>query len=196
MIVLIDNGHGENTPGKCSPDKRLREYKYCREIAEALCKALAAKGYQARRIVKEETDVTLSERCKRVNTVCDAMGAKNVMLVSIHNNASGNGSWKTASGWSGWVYTKGSERSRLLAQSLYEAAEKRGLQGNRSVPAEKYWTANFFILKHTNCAAVLTENLFQDNKEDVDYLLSDEGRKAIVDLHVEGIENYIKSVKS
>lgn len=122
MIVLIDNGHGENTPGKCSPDKRLREYKYCREIAEALCKALAAKGYQARRIVKEETDVSLSERCKRVNAVCDAMGAKNVLLVSIHNNASGNGSWKTASGWSGWAYTKGSERSRLLARSLYEAA--------------------------------------------------------------------------
>lgn len=195
MIILIDNGHGENTPGKCSPDKRLREYKYCREIAEDLCKALTAKGYQARRIVTEETDVSLSTRCKRVNAVCDAMGAKNVLLVSIHNNASGNGGWKGASGWSGWVYTKGGERSRLLARSLYEAAEKRGLQGNRSVPTEKYWTANFFILKHTNCAAVLTENLFQDNKEDVDYLLSDEGRKAIVDLHVEGIESYIKSVK-
>lgn len=22
MIVLIDNGHGANTPGKCSPDKK------------------------------------------------------------------------------------------------------------------------------------------------------------------------------
>ena len=194
MIVLIDNGHGENTPGKCSPDGRLREYKYCRETAEAVCKALVERGYQARRIVKEDTDVPLSERCKRVNAVCDAMGAKNVLLVSIHNNASGNGGWKGASGWSGWVYTKGSERSRLLAQYLYKAAGKRGLQGNRSVPAEKYWTANFFILKHTDCAAVLTENLFQDNKEDVDYLLSDAGRKAIVDVHVEGIVNYIKSV--
>ena len=36
MIVLIDNGHGENTPGKCSPDKRLREYKKAREIARRL----------------------------------------------------------------------------------------------------------------------------------------------------------------
>ncbi len=196
MIVLIDNGHGAETPGKCSPDKRLREYKYCRETAEALCQALTAKGYQARRIVTEETDVPLSTRCKRVNAVCEAMGAKNVLLVSIHNNASGNGGWKSASGWSGWVYTKGSERSRQLAQSLYEAAEKRSLQGNRSVPACKYWTANFFILKHTDCAAVLTENLFQDNREDVDYLLSDEGRKAIVDVHVEGIVNYIKSIKA
>ena len=194
MIVLIDNGHGENTPGKQSPDGRLREYKYCREIAEALYKALSERGYQARRIVTEDTDVSLSTRCKRVNAVCDGMGAKNVLLVSIHNNAAGNGGWKSASGWSGWVYTKGSERSRLLAQYLYKAAEKRGLQGNRSVAECRYWTANFYILKHTNCAAVLTENLFQDNKEEVDYLLSDAGRKAIVDLHVEGIVNYIKSV--
>lgn len=108
MIVLIDNGHGANTPGKCSPDKRLREYKYCRETAEALCKALAEQGYEARRIVTEETDVPLATRCKRVNDVCAAMGSKNVLLVSLHNNAAGNGGWKSASGWSGWVYTQGS----------------------------------------------------------------------------------------
>ena len=25
MKILIDNGHGSNTPGKCSPDGRLKE---------------------------------------------------------------------------------------------------------------------------------------------------------------------------
>ena len=34
MKVLIDNGHGENTPGKRSPDGRLREWVYSREIAD------------------------------------------------------------------------------------------------------------------------------------------------------------------
>ena len=34
MKVLIDNGHGENTPGKRSPDGRLREWAYSREIAD------------------------------------------------------------------------------------------------------------------------------------------------------------------
>ncbi len=28
MKILIDNGHGTETPGKCSPDGRLREYAY------------------------------------------------------------------------------------------------------------------------------------------------------------------------
>lgn len=192
MIILIDNGHGSDTRGKRSPDGRLMEYKYCREIADALCTELVAKGYQARRIVKEETDVPLSTRCKRVNAVCSVFGADKVLLVSIHNNAAGCGGWKTASGWSGWVYTKGSEHSRLLAQCLYDAAEARGLKGNRSVPSCRYWTANFYILKHTACPAVLTENLFQDNREEVDWLLSDEGRKTIVGLHLEGIVNFIK----
>ena len=33
IIIIIDNGHGINTPGKCSPDKSLLEWKYTREIA-------------------------------------------------------------------------------------------------------------------------------------------------------------------
>ena len=36
MIVLIDNGHGVNTPGKHSPDNSIFEYKYTREIAAML----------------------------------------------------------------------------------------------------------------------------------------------------------------
>ena len=38
MKILIDNGHGVNTPGKCSPDGVFREYKYTREIAAAVVK--------------------------------------------------------------------------------------------------------------------------------------------------------------
>ena len=59
MIVLIDNGHGSNTPGKCSPDRSLREYKWAREIAARIETVLKTKGFDARRIVTEETDVPL-----------------------------------------------------------------------------------------------------------------------------------------
>ena len=31
-IILLDNGHGENTLGKRSPDGKLKEYAYAREI--------------------------------------------------------------------------------------------------------------------------------------------------------------------
>lgn len=194
MKILIDNGHGCDTKGKCSPDGRLREYKWTREMAQRIVDGLKALGHDAERIVTEQTDVSLSERCRRVNAVCAAMGAKNVLLVSIHNNAAGASGWHNSRGWTGWVYTHASDRSKQLAQLLYAEAEKRNLQGNRYVPYDKYWEANFYILKHTDCPAVLTENLFQDNREDVDYLLSDEGRKQIASLHVDGIVNYIKSL--
>ena len=36
MKILIDNGHGCNTPGKRSPDGRFREYAWAREIARAV----------------------------------------------------------------------------------------------------------------------------------------------------------------
>ena len=29
-IILLDNGHGLGTIGKCSPDKILKEYEYTR----------------------------------------------------------------------------------------------------------------------------------------------------------------------
>lgn len=195
MKILIDNGHGVDTAGKCSPDKTLYEYKWAREIANRLVAALKAKGYDAERIVTEETDVPLRTRCQRVNAICQKAGAKNCLLISVHINAAGNGTWNTATGWSGWVAPNASANSKKLAQCLYAEAEARNLKGNRSVPPCKYWNGNFAIVRDTNCPAVLTENLFQDNQQEVKYLLSETGKRTIVDLHVNGIINYIKATK-
>jgi len=52
--------------------------------------------------------------------------------------------------------------------------------------------ANFYVLRHTKCPAVLTENLFQDNKEDVAFLMSVKGIQAIVELHIKGIIKYFE----
>lgn len=65
--VLIDNGHGEETPGKRSPDGRLREYAYAREIANRVVSKLQEVGVDAVRIVTEETDISLPERVARAN---------------------------------------------------------------------------------------------------------------------------------
>ena len=44
--------------------------------------------------------------------------------------------------------------------------------------------------------AALTENLSHDNSDDCLFLESDEGRRAIVALHVEGIVNYVLMLSS
>ena len=193
-VILIDNGHGQNTPGKCSPDKSLMEWSWTREVAAMVVTALKAKGVDARLLVKETWDVSLTERVRRVNTVCRQVGASNMAMVSIHVNAAGSdGKWHDARGFSVWVAKTCSTASKKLAKLMYDEAEKRNLKGNRWVPAERYWQANFAMVKNTNCPAVLTENLFQDNHEDVDFLLSEAGKQAIVDIHIAAILKYLKA---
>ena len=194
MKILIDNGHGENTLGKRSPDGMLREYKYTREIAQKIVDELVTQGYDAIRIVNEEHDISLSERVKRVNNECDKYGASNVIFISIHCNAFKNGEWANARGWSAYT-SKGQTKSDILAEYLYKEAENnfKGLKIRTDMSdKDKDWEENFTVLQKTKCAAVLTENFFMDNKEDVAYLLSEEGKKAIVKTHVDAIINYIK----
>lgn len=190
MKVLIDNGHGSNTPGKCSPDGRLREYAYTREIAERLMMELRKNGIDAERIVKEEIDVPLAERCRRANEY----KASEAILVSIHCNAAGNGSdWMSARGWEAWT-SVGKTKADKLATCLYEGAEHclPGMNMRKDMAdGDPDKESQFYILRHTNCPAVLTENLFQDNREDVEFLLSEEGKRAIVSLHVWGIMKYL-----
>lgn len=190
MKVLIDNGHGSNTSGKRSPDGRLREYAYTREIAERLVMELRKNGIDAERIVKEEIDVPLAERCRRANEY----KASEAVLVSIHCNAAGNGSdWMSARGWEAWT-SVGKTKADKLATCLYENAEHclPGMKIRKDMTDGDQDKENgFYILKHTKCPAVLTENLFQDNKEDVEFLLSEEGKLAIVNLHVWGIMKYL-----
>ena len=193
MKILIDNGHGENTPGKRSPDGIFREYKYAREIAEDIERELRTKGYDAERIVKESIDVPLEERARRVNEYCGRLGASNVVLISVHCNAAGNGEWKTARGWSAYT-SKGKTKSDELATMLYEEAEQnfRGhkIRADYS-DGDPDWEEGFYILKKTKCPAVLTENFFMDNKDDVSYLLSLEGRTQIVKTHVDALAKYV-----
>lgn len=190
MKVLIDNGHGANTLGKRSPDGRLIEYAYAREIAGRVVFELRKKGIDAEQIVKEEVDVPLSERCRRVNEY----KASEAILISIHCNAAGGGStWMQARGWEAWT-SMGQTKADKLATCLYEAAEKYlpGMKIRKDITdGDPDKESGFYILKYTKCPAVLTENLFQDNRTDVDFLLSEAGKRAIVDLHVNGIINYL-----
>jgi N-acetylmuramoyl-L-alanine amidase len=109
MKILIDNGHGLNILGKRSPDGTLIEAAYTREIGR-IVSYLTDRGYDAELLVPEDEDISLSERVKRVNAISSSCPAPtehlapNVILISIHINAAGNGSkWTNATGWS--VYT-------------------------------------------------------------------------------------------
>ena len=195
MIILIDRGHGIETLGKRSPDGKLREWKYCHEIATEVAKRLKTLGYNAQMLVTEENDISLGTRCKRVNDICKHFGKTNVLVVSIHLDAKDYGkTWMDARGCSMRVWLKASSGSKQLASYLYDAASAQGLKMRSPKPGQKWWAQDLAICRDTNCPAVLTESGFMDNKRDYEWLLSDQGREAIINLHVEGIVNYIKSL--
>ena len=195
--VILGTAHLKSTAGKCSPDKRLREYAYSRKIVAAVKATLINYGYNVF-VDIEDDDIKQSNelplRCQIVNQLCKAY--KDCIYVSIHLNAAGaDDKWHNATGWE--VYTTpGVTKSDKLATCLYNAAKKNftdiKLRTDFS-DGDPDKEANLYVLKHTNCPAVLTENLFQDNKNDVDYLLSDKGFNEIVKIHVEGILEYFKA---
>ena len=194
MKILIDNGHGRETPGKRSPDGRLLEYAYTRGIARRIVSALTAQGYDAELLVPEQEDIPLPERCRRVNDWCRRLGKDNVILISIHINAAGHGDrWMNARGWCAYT-TRGNTRADRLATCLYDAAA-RHLPGMRLrtdyTDGDPDLEKNFYILLHTAAPAVLSESLFMDNQADCDFLMTPEGQQSLVDLHVTGITAYL-----
>ena len=216
-IVILGTAHGKNVAGKRSPDKKFEEYLYSREIVGLVRRELEAKGCKVF-VDMQESEVPLPQtaelraRCKYVNELCDKYGTKNCIYVSIHVNAAAStGSWNKAGGWSAYT-SRGQTNADKLATFLYNAAEKHlasyakamdegkesGLYDKKQRPFRTDYSdgdadqeAGFYVLTNTKCAAVLTENLFMDNKSDVRFLTSEKGKSAIVKTHVEGILKYL-----
>lgn len=200
MKIIIDNGHGVETPGKRSPDGRFLEYKYNREIARAIVELLRLRDYDAELLVPEENDVPLDERVRRANKLSCQIGQpiQEAIIVSIHVNAAGNGDrWYNASGWCAYTYY-GHTLSDELANCLYRAA-KHYLPGHRIrtdyADGDPDFEAPFYLLKNTYAAAVITENGFMDCERSLRFLESEKGRQAIVNLHVEGITEFYRQLK-
>ena len=194
MLILIDPGHGIDTPCKRSPDGKFLEYLWNRQIADLLLDRFMIMGIDASLVVTETNDISLSTRVQRVNKVCSKVGASNVILLSIHSNAAGDGSkWMSAQGWSCYT-SKGNTKSDVIAECLYEAFEAeftdRKIRKDMS-DGDRDWEENFYVLQKSKCPAVLIENFFYDNRDECAWLLKDETKERIADAIVKGIVQYI-----
>lgn len=190
-LILLDNGHGKNTLGKRSPDGSLMEWSYTRKIVKLIYKELSNLGYNVHILVPEEEDIALSERRKRINKFCEEYN-NNVLMISVHVNAAGDYGWHNARGWQVHTNLDPTDQTKNLANILFDTANELKLKTRKPSPSQNYWMNDFYIIKRVNCPAVLTENLFQDNIDDVEFLLSDIGIKTIVKLHVDSIMKFIK----
>lgn len=190
--LLIDNGHGCNTPGKRSPlledgRSRLFEWEFTRRVAQRIAELAPQYDIKPVILVPEDDDVPLSARAARANNYIRNHPGEKCVLVSIHGNAAGNGSsWMSARGWEAWT-TVGKTNSDKLAEHLYNAARKF-FPADTKFRTDKECT--FTVIYKATCPAVLTENFFYDNQDDCRYMLSYIGIDAIARAHLAGTVYY------
>lgn len=195
MKILIDAGHGIDTPGKRSPDGSFLEYLWNRQVADLVVARLRSSGMDADLVVTETNDIPLRTRAMRVNRECDRLGASNVILVSIHANAAGNGkSWMNATGWECHT-SPGKTRSDELAEAFYDSfsrafPDKKMRRDFSDGDSDK--ESSFYILTKTRCPAVLLENFFYDNRSECAWLLLEGTKVRIADAIVAGLKKFLK----
>ena len=192
MMVILDNGHGINTDGKCSPDRRLIEAVYARDIVRRVHAALTAEGIPSTILIPEDTDIPLSTRTTRANKIYNEQHRRETILVSVHVDGFGLGKewFDDRGGWSVRISPNASTLSKTLADCIEAHAHDLPFPVRRQYANKSYWVQSLWICSRSACPAVLTENLHQTNRAHVDYLLTEEGKQSIVDLHVAGIKDY------
>lgn len=209
---LINYGHGIDTPGKRSPllpdGRQLFEWRWVREVGNILQQQLIYQGINFAVINHEDEDVRLDVICARANDFAKNMNIKRIFH-SIHANAAqykyidqqctirynpnihGNvdrfyyqSQWHPAHGIE--AYTSfGDTGADPVAQIFMETANKMlpdwRLRVDRT-DGDLDKESGFYVLRHTSMPAVLYELGFYTNREQVEYMLSDQGKMMFADI--------------
>ena len=201
--VCIDAGHGGSDPGARGV---VEEKEMTAQTSEALLALLEADPNYIPLRSRESYDVTAkpSERAGAINAQSPQL------LLSIHGNSAANGS--TASGFECYPAVPGRTWhqesfyfARLLAggmQSIGAKLRGRGgvryiyyLENDQKQLVENTYTQvrperSFTLLEDVDCPAVLSEQCFVTNAEDVERFGSEEGCKTVARIYYEAICAY------
>ncbi|MGJ3203564.1 N-acetylmuramoyl-L-alanine amidase [Geobacillus sp. FJAT-46040] len=171
--IFIDPGHGGTDTGAVGNGLLEKDITLfiALEINRLLQNEYEGVSVQLSR-TKDET-VPLDERTDRANR----WGAD--LYVSIHVNAGGG------TGYEDYIYHELSENSRTAR--IRDVLHEEVIRATRFRDRGKK-KANFHVLRETTMPAVLTENGFIDNEEDVKKLADTEFLRTIARGHVNGLE--------
>jgi len=187
---LLDPGHGGiingvyQTAGKRSPllpdGRTFYEGVFNREVTRRLLALCEKANISATNLVDTDKDLSLRHRVTKANLIHKEN--QNSIYISIHANAFGNGvTFNSAHGLNVFYYHK-SRTGKRLAQTLQSSlADITGLK-DRGVLANDSW-ANFYVLRRTHMPAILSENGFMTNLEEVKKLLSCEMKDKVAEGH-------------
>lgn len=183
MNIIFDNGHGGiidgvyQTPGKRSPvwsdGRQLFEGDFNRKVVNKLHKLCESNGIDSVILVPELKDISLAERTKRANKIYASN--KSSILLSIHADAF---SLESANGFT-FFTSPGKTKSDNISEIMFKEYEKaipeiRPRVDTRDGDHDK--EENFWMLKKSNCPAVLIECGFMTNEKECKMMLDHEDR--------------------
>lgn len=197
LLIILDPAHGEETPGKHSPDGRHREYRWSRDRLKSIAHKLIDLGYTVLWTNATDREIGLNNRKNIASLFAKDNPSMVPLLISLHNDASGiTDEWRTASGISVWT-SKGRTTSDIFADIFINRIPVRLPDVKQRIYSpttlDKDFENNFIVLMGSY-SALLIECLFQDNKSDVEKLENPEFQAAVENWIVESIEecnNYI-----
>jgi N-acetylmuramoyl-L-alanine amidase len=140
-----------------------------------ILEAMEEADLEAIDIVNDWRDIPLNERVRRANEL--ARGRKCV-YISIHSDANSNGTqWNQASGIGTYVYKNGSSNSNALAKYMNQelVCNFSGIAKDRRVKK-----CEFYVVRKTNCPAVLLELGFHTNEKEVKLMQGEDWKNRVV----------------
>lgn len=195
FLWLFDAGHGGVvngkyvTKGKRSPiwsdGSQYFEGVGNRNIVKLLMQKLQSRGVECIDILEgSQEDISLQNRAYKANQIY--YNDSRAILISIHSDGFTK---ESANGFS--VYTSvGETKSDKIATKFSKNMElyfpkHKSRKDYTDNDADK--EANFYIIKKTNCPAVLIENFFMTNYRECKLLMDTEFINRLVDCHFQTI---------
>lgn len=176
----------------------LDELTYLRTLTEEIHLSLMASLKHTPFITVQTLNPPIDQIIPRIQTLNQNTPPSANCIIAVGLNAStDDGHYHHSRGWS--VCNKVCNKvSGQLAQSLVNAAlhtlGPSAISSPGQIPSQRYlcWAG---LLSDLPIPAVLTLNLYQDNRQDIAYLLSSAGRQAIIDMHTKGITDYLNLIQ-
>ena len=185
-VIVIDPGHGGSDSGAIGPTG-VMEKSITLRVGNELRRLLTQEG--ATVIMTRTTDKEVSPKRSKATDIeelqarCDVANKQNAdIFVSIHMDSFTN---DAAKGTTGYYYSLGNKRSRLLADKI-----RVGVIDQLGTQSRGTQSSNFYVVKHTDMPATLVELAFISNKSEEKLMNSEEGIKKAAQGIADGIADY------
>lgn len=175
MKICINGGHCPRLDSGAVGQTGLQESHVTHDVMQHVMYYLQQVGYETLQVQENElADIT---------NASNEWGAD--LFVSIHCNAAGN---RSALGTETFYGSKqGANFARCIQSQIINnmGTVNRGIKDG----------SNLYVIKHTDCPAVLVELAFISNDEDEALLASDEKKDEFAKCIARGVTDYVATLK-